>query len=253
MNERNNRANQSSGIDERIDMKNMSSRYRSAILMILSVLCLVAPAQAIDTEAYIHDWITTTYDLNPERTTIETVHNSLKTRLVNPDDVTIKPLSERQPRGPFTVLVTIEDQSGLIERGQVRLRVHHYAEVLVAKGDIDRHALVSADEFEKQMMDITSLREQPVISVDQLPGQRATTNIRPGAVLTVACIEPVPDIEVGGEVTIVFNSGQCTITAPGKSLQTGWRGDQVRVRNLVSGKIIAARVVDNQSVTVNPE
>ena len=221
--------------------------------MILTVVCLAFPVKAMDTEAYIHDWVTTTYELNPERTTIETVHNSLKTRIVNPDDVTIKPLSSREPRGPFTVMVTIEDENGLIERGQVRLRVNHYAEVLVAKATIDRHGLVSADEFEKQMMDITSLREQPVTSVDQLPGQRATTIIRPGAVLTVACIEPVPDIEVGGEVTIVYNSGLCTITAPGKSLQTGWRGDRVRVRNLVSGKIIAARVVDDQSVTVNPE
>lgn len=229
----------------------MTRIARHIVIALLWVL-ISAKVEAVDTEDFIRDWVSTTYELNPERTTIEIVHNSLKTRHLNPDDVEVKPLSQREPRGPFTMMVTIQDGDQRVERGQVRLRVNHYAEVLVAKGDIDRHDPVTANQFDKQMMDITSLREQPVTTVESLAGNRTTTNVRQGTILTVAAIEPVPDIEVGREVTIVYENNACVITAPGKALQTGWSGDRIRVRNLASGKTIAATVIDGKSVGVEP-
>ncbi|MBD3257294.1 flagellar basal body P-ring formation protein FlgA [candidate division GN15 bacterium] len=225
---------------------------RSSILWFLIALFLCASVQAVEVEPFLYDWVMETYDLDPERTRVDIVHNGLDTRLVDPADVTVKPLSSRQPRGPFTILVTIEDEGERIDRGQIRLRVTHYAEVLVATAETDRHDLVPAEKFEKQLMDITSLREQPVTSVDDLAGQRATTNIRQGTILTVAALEPVPDIEVGREVTIFFQDEAFTISAPGKAVQTGWEGDRIRVRNLESGKTIIATVVDESSVAVQP-
>ncbi len=99
-------------------------------------------------------------------------------------------------------------------------------------------------------MEVTSLRTQPVRSFEELEGIRAKRNLKKGDVLLITSIESVPDIEVGDEVTITFNDGLCAITAPGTSLQTGSAGEQVRVRNEASGKIIYARIVDRKFVSV---
>ena len=65
-------------------------------------------------------------------------------------------------------------------------------------------------------------------------------------------MEQIPDIEVGGDVTIVCHEGLLKITVPGEAIQSGSSGDLVKVRNRTSGKILMARVVDDRTVEIQP-
>ncbi|MEW5796546.1 MAG: flagellar basal body P-ring formation chaperone FlgA [Candidatus Zixiibacteriota bacterium] len=220
------------------------------VLGLLVVLCQeVMPAE---TGQAVVQLVRDRYQLDTAQYTVEVVANQLKTRLVNTSDLNLRPLTQSAPIGPFTLIVEIKRDSALIERGQVRLRISKFADVLVCTDKIQRHDLLTESNVELKRFDITNLREQPVISLDELPGQRAKRNLRVGSILTAAAIEPIPTVEIGGEVTIVYSDEWGSITAPGEALESGLIGDRVRVKNRASGKVIMATVASGKTVQVNP-
>jgi flagella basal body P-ring formation protein FlgA len=229
-------------------------RTSKPILMLsIAVLMFAAvTATAEETGKAIQDLVMQTYGFDSAAYRVEVVSSQLKTKIVNREDVSFTALTPQPPLGPFPVLVTIIDSGSVIEKGQVRLNVHRFADVLVAQGDIARHQILTPDQFELRRMEVTSLREQSVESAEDIEGQRSKVSLRKGNILTTASLEPIPDIEVGGEVTIVYDDGLCKVTVPGKALQSGSAGTRVRVKNTASGKILMARVIDQQLVAVGP-
>jgi flagellar basal body P-ring formation protein FlgA len=226
---------------------------KNILRLTLAVLLLAATAvTAEETGKAIQALVMATYDLDSATYQVEILSSQLRTKLVNREDLSIKALTPQPPLGSFPVLVTIADGGNVVEKGQVRLSIHRFADVLVAQGDIARHQALTPDQFEYRRMEVTSLREQSVGSNEDILGQRSKISLRKGNILTTASLEPIPDIEVGGEVTIVYDDGLCKITVPGKALQTGSVGTRVRVKNVASGKILMARVLDAQSVAVGP-
>jgi flagella basal body P-ring formation protein FlgA len=230
------------------------SRYATKILGLIFLLVMlgVATASAVDTDEAIVQLMRDTYGLDSGHYDIEVNSNQLKTRMVLPGDLSLRAFSPKEPLGPFTIDVTITHRGEEIERGQVRLRINKFDEVMVALDKIGRHELLAEDQFEQKRMNVTSLREQPVTSPDQIDEQRSRRNLRRGTILTTGAMEPVPDIEVGGEVTIICQDTWGIITAPGKALQDGWSGDRIRVKNLASNKMIDAVVTADGRVRVDP-
>jgi flagella basal body P-ring formation protein FlgA len=230
----------------------MKSHRRWLKIIIGLLIFLAQTLSAADTGEAIVDLVREQYQLDPETHETEILSSQLRTRLVDPADLSIRALTSSEPIGLFTVLAEIVRDGELIERGQVRMRIRRFAEVLVAADKIKRHETLGEQQFELKRTDVTSLREQPVISTAELVGQRAKRNLRMGSILTTGAMEPVPDIEVGGEVTIVFTDDWGTITVSGRALETGWVGSRVRVKNLTSGKVVVGTVVPGKSVEVNP-
>ncbi len=78
-------------------------------------------------------------------------------------------------------------------------------------------------------------------------------NLAKGQILTTSAVEPVPDIEVGREVSIQCTNGLFTVTAVRNSAaDQAHIGDLIRVKNRASGKIIQARILDNSTVAIAP-
>jgi len=221
-------------------------------LLLGALIFLTQNALAVEFNEALVQRMRDDYQLDQATYEIEVLSSRLKTRLVNPLDLSLKPLTQQEPLGLFNLQVEIVRDGALIERGQVRLRIKKFAEVLVATDKIGHHQPLGESQFELKRVDVTSLREQPVISFAELAGQRAKRNLRLGSILAVGAMEPVPDIEVGGEVTIVFTDDWGVITVPGQIMETGRIGDRVRVKNLASGKIVLATVISGKSVEVNP-
>jgi flagella basal body P-ring formation protein FlgA len=230
----------------------MQSRQGWLKIVIGLLVFLCQSAVAVEINQAVTDLVRERYRLDSSQVEIEIVANQLRTRMVNLADLSIRSLTQTEPLGPFTVMAEITHDGVLIERGQVHMRISKFADVLVASDKVNRHELLTEQKFELKRTDVTSLREQPVISTAEIGGMRAKRNLRTGNILTKGAIEPIPDIDVGGEVTIVYTDSWGTITAPGEVLETGLIGARVRVKNLASGKIILATVVSGKSVEVNP-
>ena len=69
-----------------------------------------------------------------------------------------------------------------------------------------------------------------------------------GQVIFANAVEPIPVIQKGAPVTLVHEGRTLKLSVPAESLEDGSVGDVIRVRNMQSKKIIAARVLDAGTV-----
>jgi flagella basal body P-ring formation protein FlgA len=193
-----------------------------------------------------------TYRLDPAWNQVE----FLSTRLMNMNENTtvnvVRPLSQKEPRGLFTLLVEAVDEGGNSETFQVRLKIKLFADVIVATDRLGWHQMISEEVVRVERMEVTNLYDQPATSLADVVGKRTSRNISRGAIVTSSACEAIPQIEAGRPVSIVFAGDLYTVTAHGKALQDGYTGDYVKVKNQSSGKVLKAQVVDENEVRVGP-
>lgn len=123
---------------------------------------------------------------------------------------------------------------------------------MVAGERIKRFDNISLALVSIERKDITTLRQDPLVSLKSVTNMRARRNIAKNRVLTKADIELKPVVKSYSDVHIIYVSGLCRITAEGKALQDGQTGELIRVKNKSSGKIVFARIVDKNLVQVDP-
>jgi flagella basal body P-ring formation protein FlgA len=227
------------------------------LIKTILIVCIWSLLVASDTEAASLDQVIAQrmmqmYQLDPETYEIEILSNPLRSAEVTPENIAIIPLTQKEPLGLFTALVKVTGNGETLESGQVRMKIRKYADVVVLTDRIRSRRPLTPDKLAIKRMDITSLREKPLQSLEGLAEYRTKRNLARGTILTTAAVEPVPDVEPGREVSIVYVDGLCRITAPGIALQTGRAGEYVKVKNKASNKIIIARVIDETAVAVDP-
>lgn len=220
-------------------------------LMLAIALCS-STSWAIDPDEALRQVAAKTFELDSATYRVEVLSSQIKAADVTLSELHLKPLSQKEPLGLFTVIATITRDGRTLESGQVSLRIHKFAEVLVAQESLRRHDEPMETQFSLQRMDITSLLEQPVTAFESVTGLRMRRNLAKGQILTTSAIEPVPDIEVGREVSIQCSNGLFSISTPGTAQQSGMAGELIRVKNRASGKIIQATIVDNSTVAIAP-
>jgi len=220
--------------------------------VVLSVLALAMPVRATTCDRAIIDKMMAMYDLDTSSYQIEILSNQLKSDELTENDIIIRPLTSKEPLGLFTVMVKVINRGEVIESGQVRMKIRLYADVVVVSDKIRSREPLGETKLTVRRMDITSLHEQPLRSLDDITGFRAKRNLRRGTILTTSAIEPIPDVARGRELSIVYVDGLCRVTATGIALQSGIAGDYIKVKNKGSGKIILARIIDGTAVAVDP-
>jgi flagella basal body P-ring formation protein FlgA len=221
--------------------------------LFITLITVSGAMASADFDQALSTKIMDTYQLDPAWYKVEVLSSGLKLhQLTELQDLTIRPLSQKEPLGVFTLIVTVSEQGKSIGSGQVSVNIHKYADVLVATDLLSRHETPSDDKLTVQRMEITTCQEQPVMSLDATSGLRLKRNISRGQILTRNSLEPIPDIEVGGEVTIICTEGLLQVSVPGQTLESGSAGSLVKVRNSASRKVITARVIDAKTVAVEP-
>lgn len=222
-----------------------------AVLSILVMVASVLTVSARVDDATIIDKVRQTYDLDSVDYQIEILSNTMRDTDGSNGILTFRALSQKDPIGLFTILAKETDGDRKIASGQVRLRISRFMDVVVVNDKIKRHAVLTDDLFAVKRMDVTTLREQPITSINDVLGLRAKRNLKLGQILTSKAVELIPDVEPGREVAIVYTNGLCRISATGVVMQEGMAGDYIKVKNKSSGKMVIARVVDPGAVAVD--
>lgn len=230
----------------------MRLTWRFAAVELLLAVALCASSHALSCADALRQVLLQTYQLDSQWYKIDIASSQLTTDEVDPSELSIRAISQKEPLGVFSVHATITRDGLQLDAGQVSLRIHKFADVLVAADHLKRHDQPSDTKLTLQRMEITSLLEQPVTSFESLPELRMKRNLTKGQILTTSALEPVPDIDVGREVSIVCANGMFKVTADGIAQQAGSAGDYVKVRSRASGKTLTARVIDDHTVAVEP-
>lgn len=166
------------------------------------------------------------------------------------DSLRVEMIGESQPFGNCWFKVFFFANQTTAANATLNAQVHWYQETLVTTRNIPRGEALSADMFTVMRREIISLSDPYITIVDEIDGMEASRTIPQGKALTYTMIKPEEVIKRGDHVTIMFMSGSVQITATGEARQAGSRGESIKVRNLLTNKIIMAEVQDEQLVKV---
>ncbi len=109
---------------------------------------------------------------------------------------------------------------------------------VVARGDI-----VSKADLTTTWLPARRLARGLLVSVDDIVGHEATRSLRPGVPLRRGDLRRPLLVAKGSPVTMRVAMGAMVLTAQGRAMQDGARGDFVRVLNPTSRRIVEGRVV----------
>lgn len=116
---------------------------------------------------------------------------------------------------------------------------------------INRGQIISKSNTDVGEVDLSSLRGH-VFTEDNPPyGQIASRNLRINTFITDSLTTPPMLIKKGDIVLITAQSGSILVRMNGVALENGVKGQQIRVKNTSSERIIYAKVVTDSEVLVN--
>ncbi len=230
----------------------MKQFFKMLLLIGLLLLSFGAAVLAESSRDIIVRKVYETFDIDKSMNTIEIVTDEIKSKNFSYSQISVKPLYQTTPIGRFAIVLKIARDDSKLETEQIRLHIRKYAEVVVVGERIKRFDDISLGNISIQRKEITTLREDPLTSIESLTNMRARRNIAKDKILTKGDIELNPVVKSYSDVHIVYVSGLCKITTAGKALQDGYAGELIRVKNKSSGKIVFARVIDMKIVRVDP-
>lgn len=217
-----------------------------------SVFAATLPSDLIGaTESFLEQRVTEYLQRSEIHGRHEIQVNSLDPRLrLAACDVplTVSLESPTQPIGRVTCRIRCEGSSPwtVFVPAQVRL----YRPVLVATRPLNRNALIQPGDAALAERDIGQLTQGYLTDLSQVAGKKLTRAVQTDQVLATIHVAMAEVIRKGDQVVINAHSGAISVKMPGEALSDGGLGEQIRVRNTRSQKIVRGRVVGPGSVEV---
>ena len=131
----------------------------------------------------------------------------------------------------------------LTSQAQVFLPAVHAGSV------IDRGQTLDSAQLRLERINIGKAQRGYFNRIDQVTGQTAKRRIRAGQVLTPNLLSLPLAVRRGQPVKIVASHDGIEASTSGEALADGQPGEVIRVRNLGSGKVIDAKVIEEGLVT----
>ncbi len=132
----------------------------------------------------------------------------------------------------------------------IAAEVQVLAPVWVVDRSIGRGDRITRDHLRQESRNIAELRRPSIKDPKNAVGRTVRRRVHAGRVLSSNVLKRRRLIERGQRVTIRTGSGGLAVKMGGETLQSGRRGDRIRVRNSSSDKIIEAKVIDENTVEI---
>jgi flagella basal body P-ring formation protein FlgA len=170
-------------------------------------------------------------------------------RIFLPTDITpvttVRSLSYQQRSGRFSAILTAGERNFTVAGSAHRLVLVPTLAQRIYAGDIIR-----LRDIDWKSMRLSRLDSRTVLNETKLVGMSPRRPIVAGRAIMTAEIQPPTLVKRGKRVTIYLKTKIMQLTAKGKSLENGGKGDVVRVQNIDSGKTIEAQVIGPERVAV---
>lgn len=146
----------------------------------------------------------------------------------------------------LTVLVDGKDAGNIKMNGNLRL----YDKVACTTRRLGRNETLTQSDIKMVRRDITMLGDDLVRKQSTAIGKQISTSLQPGDIIRTSRLDDPPLVKRGELITIVAQTEDLRITAPGEAKRTGAQGDIIRVKNLMSRKTLFAKVIADGIVQV---
>jgi len=204
-----------------------------------------------DIQRAVEDFVFTSLGLPKENLQIECgPHRAIRVKDDGKVRVVVSKATKGELRGTVPLKIEIWADGALQRRSLATARIRLFDRVVVASQRIDRHEALTPQKLKVERRDVTDLTGGYFTAVGMLKGKRAKVLIPFNRVVTKRCVERVPVVTRGSEVTILAQAGNVFASAKGLALEDGGVGDKIRVRNGSSKVSLVAKVIDATTVKV---
>ncbi len=190
-----------------------------------------------------------------ERSEIQGRHeiqiNSLDPRLRLPlcdEDLTVSLESPAQPIGRVTVKVRCEGSSPWTVFVPAQVRI--FRQVVIATRPLKRESVLGEADVSLVERDVGLLNQGYLTSLEQALGKKLTRTLQSDQVLAPLHLQQSEVVRKNDQVVISARNSTINVRMPGEALSDGALGEQIKVRNLSSKRVIRARVMGPGQVEV---
>ncbi|MCR8921404.1 flagellar basal body P-ring formation chaperone FlgA [Dasania sp. GY-MA-18] len=115
--------------------------------------------------------------------------------------------------------------------------------IVVAAGPINKHTQLTAADLDLREVDLGNIRGSYYFDKHDVIDMETKRPLKPGAVIASGYLQAPLVIEKGDAVVLSAETGSLTVKAPAIALSDGRTGQQIRVQNRQSKRVIDARVM----------
>jgi flagella basal body P-ring formation protein FlgA len=133
-------------------------------------------------------------------------------------------------RGSRTVNIALLVEGRVQRRALVTYDVKLWAEVVVARRFLPRHAALDPAAFSVERRDVALVNGRPLRSIEELAGRRAARAIPANTIIAEATVEQPPVINRGEIVLVSVRAGAVTVTTQAVALADARVGESLRLR-----------------------
>lgn len=138
-------------------------------------------------------------------------------------------------------------------RFQLRAVADEWRLMPVATRPLMKGSVVTAGDIQLQKVNGTSVGRDALENIGDLVGRSVTKDIGQGEMFRAGAVVLPPVISAGSKVTVIFRQNRLEASASGVALDNGAAGQDIRVRNEQSKRVITGRVSEPGVVIVGAQ
>jgi flagella basal body P-ring formation protein FlgA len=156
--------------------------------------------------------------------------------------------NEKSHRVSAAVTVYVDNK----EAGHLKLmgRINRFVPVVCARRAILKNTVLEASDLTLEMMNVSKLPSNALYALQDAVGMKTKRMIRQGNCLRANLLELAPIVLKGDKVKMVATNGVLNVTTLGVAQEAGGKGEQIRIQNVASGKVVIGKVANASTVTV---
>jgi flagella basal body P-ring formation protein FlgA len=148
----------------------------------------------------------------------------------------------------LTVSILVNDQ--FIQRVGLSGWIDRFEDIVCATKPLARNQMIARQDVKLITRNVSKIKDTYYTRTEDVIGKQIQRKVGNGEIIFSSMIEIPPLIYKGDKVTIIAESRLLLIKTTGIALSDGYAGEQIRVRNTMSNKVIQANVVNPNTVKV---
>ncbi len=153
-------------------------------------------------------------------------------------------------RGYGAVTVGVRCQGAKPWTLYVSANIVAYGTVYTLAVSRPRGAILTRNDLKPVTRNLAELRPGYIDKAEDAVGMALRRPLRMGEILDTNALKRPTLVKRGEQVQVVAQSGGIRVSSKGTALEDGARGDRIRIKNMTSKRVIQARVVAANRVTV---
>lgn len=129
-------------------------------------------------------------------------------------------------------------------------RIEYITKVPVLRENLNNGSIIGANDIDYINLPQKNIKPGIVLKAEDLIGMTPRRVILAGQVIQTNDYESPRMVARGDIVTMAFNNNGLSLTAEGKALEHGSKGDRIRVMNTGSNRVVTGEVTNTKEITV---